>query len=125
MFNFFRNKFKNILNPTKIGDIDFKKKFRKLTNKELKEDAFRKKILNAVFLQSINKDFHKIKKINNSSSRFNEFLDRLLIRYSEIREVEWELYHRDNLKEKRSLNDSQTDFVNRTESFHQEIYSCL
>lgn len=122
IFKFFKNKFKNKMKVSKIGDFYFKKNFMDATKKELVEDVFRGNILSIAYLLYKNGN---VKEINNSSSRFNEFIDRLLIRYSEIKEIEWELYYIEEIKEPRNMRDIQSDFVNRTESFHQQLYATI
>lgn len=57
--------------------------------------------------------------------RSNEYLLRLKRRYNELLKIEREIVNSELGKTLRSLNDMQLDFVDKTEGFHQHVYSCV
>lgn len=122
--NFFLKLIKS-LQPPSLGDRNFKKKFQDVVNKEIKRAETEKEIIEHVSRLIRGRPENQIYEINKITSRFFEFFNSLVLRYSEIREVEWEIHYFDNLREKRPLKEIQADLVNKTESFHQELYATL
>lgn len=122
LFNFFKNKFAKKTKSSKNRQINLGGTPINDVKKELSEDIFRENILSIAYLlyESGNKE-----KINNSSSRLNEFIDRLLIRYLEIKEIELEMHTVEEVKNPRPMVEIQTDFVNKTEGFHQQFYAVI
>lgn len=105
----------------KIGDREFKKRVLKASEKEVNKE---------IFFETLEQFFPLIK--DESLLRFKEFVDRLFLRYVELREVEVELVLFEELSggkikwdNPRILHDVQLDLVNRTESFNQQFYAVL
>lgn len=123
MVNWLKSIFK--LRPG-IGDREFRDRFLDTTRRELGQADFDKnvsRIVHEVLVEEIRED--NARRAHDASRRFFEFFHRLISRYSEIREIEWEMYHWEHLREKRPMRDIQFDFVNRTESFHQGLYASI
>ena len=56
---------------------------------------------------------------------FHEFFERLVIRYAEVLQSEYEMIMWDQTDMRRSMRDVQTEFVNRTEAFVQQSYASM
>jgi len=63
--------------------------------------------------------------ISPNRQRCFEFFQRLVIRAEEIQKIEFEMHIWDQLRERRPMKDIQLEFVNKTESFHQQVYACV
>ncbi|MFA5087091.1 MAG: hypothetical protein WC470_02200 [Candidatus Paceibacterota bacterium] len=76
-----------------------------------------------VFYRNLIKDDNSGKKLL-AIQRFNEVLLRLQIRKEELTNIENEIFYRVDNNEP-SLEEVQIRFVNKTESFHQQIYATI
>ena len=122
IFNFLKYFFKN---PQEIGGRVFKKKFLDLTSKELNLEENNKIMENLFLVLSKNLSEVEVGSAHAVFINFSEFFYRLLCRSAEIRELEWEIYYRGQFKNERSLREMQVDFINQTESFHQQVYATI
>jgi hypothetical protein len=111
-----------------IGDRDFKIRFREVIEKEIKYQDVKNELLDCI--TEIAKLRKNKSKIPITTRNFIEALDKLLTRYIELREIEWEMFHQGATFKKvfrrgRTMGEIQEDFVNKTESFHQAIYATI
>jgi hypothetical protein len=113
------------LTRPQVGDRDFKKKFKETVDNQFDRVGFEGHVIKSIKALCLNKKIELTAKAEEASRRFFEFFDRLFIRYSELGEIEWEMYYLERLRDHRPMRDVQTGFVNRTESFHQQLYATL
>lgn len=105
----------------RVGDRDFRDKIRAFADKDIDKNGVEKKVSDFILtLSEIKNCSHE--EVYPVAQRFLEFFDRLVKRYSEILEIEWEMLYWQKLND-RTLDEIQKDFVNKTESFHQEVYA--
>jgi len=127
MIIFFKKFFGNKVKTQKsIWDRDFSLKFLEIAKKEAGWETLEANL--EPVLKELAKSYSEDSKKNKAETalmRFYEFYDRLVSRYAEVRRIEWEMYYLDQLREKRTMKEIQSDFVNKTESFHQQIYASV
>lgn len=119
-----KSKLARYFRAPQFGDLEFRKKFKEFIYKEIKkdyiEDCIKERIVYLLKKNSTSRNNH-----SSLDFRFLEFFERTILRYVSVKQIEWEMVHLDRLRDKRPRGDVQKDFVNDTESFHQQIYATL
>lgn len=125
MFKYIRKWLAPYFQSPRVGDLDFKAKFKEAIHKEINRFDLENKLSKNITTLIQIRGGAAVADTTKARERFFEFFSRLLLRYTEVRVTEWEMYYWDRLADKRPMKDIQLELVNHTESFHQQIYAAI